>query len=170
MKRVVLFLLVSLVTGSMSAQNYAVMNSETILGALPEYTSAQEQISDLQEQYQQKIQAEYDQLEAMFQQYQNDKARLSAQQKNAREQEILDREEEVKAMQEQYFGQEGTLAKTSEVLFKPIQDRMQEAVKYIAERQGFALIIDIATGMGVVHYSPDIDISNLVLERLQAVR
>ncbi len=170
MKRVVLFFLVSLVTGSMSAQNYAVMNSETILGALPEYTSAQEQISDLQEQYQQKIQAEYDQLEAMFQQYQNDKARLSAQQKNAREQEILDREEEVKAMQEQYFGQEGTLAKTSEVLFKPIQDRMQEAVKYIAERQGFALIIDIATGMGVVHYSPDIDISNLVLERLQAVR
>jgi outer membrane protein len=170
MKRVVLFLLVSLVTGSMSAQNYAVINSETILGALPEYTSAQEQISDLQEQYQQKIQAEYDQLETMFQQYQNDKARLSAQQKNAREQEILDREEEVKAMQEQYFGQEGTLAKTSEVLFKPIQDRMQEAVKYIAERQGFALIIDIATGMGVVHYSPDIDISNLVLERLQAVR
>jgi outer membrane protein len=170
MKRVVLFLLVSLVTGSMSAQNYAVINSETILGALPEYTSAQEQISDLQEQYQQKIQAEYDQLEAMFQQYQNDKARLSAQQKNAREQEILDREEEVKAMQEQYFGQEGTLAKTSEVLFKPIQDRMQEAVKYVAERQGFALIIDIATGMGVVHYSPDIDISNLVLERLQAVR
>jgi outer membrane protein len=170
MKRVVLFLLVSLVTGSMSAQNYAVINSETILGALPEYTSAQEQISDLQEQYQQKIQAEYDQLETMFQQYQNDKARLSAQQKNAREQEILDREEEVKAMQEQYFGQEGTLAKTSEVLFKPIQDRMQEAVKYVAERQGFALIIDIATGMGVVHYSPDIDISNLVLERLQAVR
>ena len=170
MKRVVLFLLVSLVTGSMSAQNYAVINSETILGALPEYTSAQEQISDLQEQYQQKIQAEYDQLETMFQKYQNDKARLSAQQKNAREQEILDREEEVKAMQEQYFGQEGTLAKTSEVLFKPIQDRMQEAVKYVAERQGFALIIDIATGMGVVHYSPDIDISNLVLERLQAVR
>jgi outer membrane protein len=170
MKRVVLFLLVSLVTGSMSAQNYAVINSETILGALPEYTSAQEQISDLQEQYQQKIQDEYDQLETMFQQYQKDKARLSAQQKNAREQEILDREEEVKAMQEQYFGQEGTLAKTSEVLFKPIQDRMQEAVKYVAERQGFALIIDIATGMGVVHYSPDIDISNLVLERLQAVR
>ncbi|HOO42413.1 MAG TPA: OmpH family outer membrane protein [Bacteroidales bacterium] len=170
MKRVFLFLLVILVTGSLSAQKYAVMNSETILAALSEYTSAQEQISDLQEQYQQKIQGEYDQLEAMFQQYQNDKTRLSAQQKTAREQEILDREEEVKAMQEQYFGNEGTLAKTSEVLFKPIQDRLQEAIDYIAKKQGYALIIDIAAGMGVVHYSPEIDISNLVLERLQAVR
>ncbi|MFA5301152.1 MAG: OmpH family outer membrane protein [Bacteroidales bacterium] len=170
MKRVILFLLVSLMTGSLSAQKYAVMNSETILEALPEYSSAQEQISDLQEQYQQKVQAEYERLETMFQQYQNDKERLSAQQKKAREQEILDREEEVKAMQEQYFGQEGTLAKTSEVLFKPIQDRLQDAVKYIAERQGYALIIDIAAGMGVVHYTPEIDISNLVLERLQAVR
>ncbi|MFA5444258.1 MAG: OmpH family outer membrane protein [Bacteroidales bacterium] len=170
MKRMILFLLVSLVTGSLSAQKYAVMNSETILEVLPEYSSAQDQISDLQEQYQQKIQAEYDQLEVMFQQYQNDKARLSAQQKKEREQEILEREEEVKAMQEQYFGKEGTLAKTSEVLFKPIQDRLQEAISYIAEEQGYALIIDIATGMGVVHYTPEIDISNLVLERLQAVR
>ncbi len=170
MKRMIFFLLVSLVAVGMSAQNYAVINSETILGSLPEYTSAQEQISDLQEQYQQKIQAEYDQLEAMFQQYQNDKARLSAQQKSAREQEILDREEEVKALQEQYFGKEGTLAKTSEVLFKPIQDRLQEAIKYIADNKDFSLVIDIAAGMGVVHYSPDIDISNLVLERLQTVR
>ncbi len=50
MKRMIFFLLVSLVAVGMSAQNYAVINSETILGSLPEYTSAQEQISDLQEQ------------------------------------------------------------------------------------------------------------------------
>ncbi len=145
-------------------------HSQNILGALPEYTSAQEQIARLQEQYQQKLQTEYDALEAMFQQYQNQKATLTAQQRRTYEQEILDREKEVKQLQEQYFGQEGTLAKTTEVLFKPIQERMQDTVREIAERYGYSLVLDVSAGMGVVYYIPDIDISNLVIERLQGVR
>ena len=162
--------MVSLMAGSLLAQKYAVIHSENILEALPEYTSAQEQISRLQEQYQQKLQAEFDALEDMFQQYQKDKQDLTAQQRRLREQQIIDRENEVKELREQYFGQEGTLAKTSEILFNPIRERMQEAIRYIAERYGYNLVLDIATGIGVVHYVPDIDISNLVIERLQAVR
>ncbi len=106
----------------------------------------------------------------MFQQYQNQKATLTAQQRRTYEQEILDREKEVKQLQEQYFGQEGTLAKTTEVLFKPIQERMQDTVREIAERYGYSLVLDVSAGMGVVYYIPDIDISNLVIERLQGVR
>jgi len=170
MKRMVLFLMVSLMAGSLLAQKYAVINSENILGALPEYTSAQEQISNLQEQYQQKLQAEYNALEDMFQKYQKDKQSLNAEQRRLREQQIIDRENEVKELREQYFGQEGTLAKASEVLFNPIRERMQEAIRYIADRYGYSLVLDVSSGMGVVHYVPNIDISNLVIERLQAVR
>jgi len=170
MKRMVLFLMICMVAGSLYAQKYAIIHSQNILGALPEYTSAQEQIARLQEHYQQKLQTEYDALEAMFQQYQNQKATLTAQQRRTYEQEILDREKEVKQLQEQYFGQEGTLAKTTEVLFKPIQERMQDTVREIAERYGYSLVLDVSAGMGVVYYIPDIDISNLVIERLQGVR
>jgi len=53
--------------GNVWAQKYAVVDSEKILEALPEYTVAQEQISKLQEQYTQKLQKEYDLLEHMFQ-------------------------------------------------------------------------------------------------------
>ncbi len=159
-----------MVAGSLFAQKYAIIHSQNILSALPEYTSAQEQVARLQEQYQQKLQTEYDALEGMFQQYQKQKATLTAQQRLTYEQEILDREKEVKQLQEQYFGQEGTLAKTTEVLFKPIQERMQDTVREIAERYGYSMVLDVSAGMGVVYYIPDIDISNLVIERLQGVR
>lgn len=170
MKRMVLLLLVFLTAGSLTAQNYAVIHSQNILNSLPEYTAAQEKIAGLQEQYQQKLQDEYSVLEEMFQQYQKEKAGLSPERRRVREQQIMDREKDVKALQEQYFGQEGTLAKTSEVLFKPIQESMEEAIRYIAGRKGYSLVLDIASGMGVVHYDPQIDISNLVVERLQSVR
>jgi len=170
MKRMVLFLMICMVAGSLYAQKYAIIHSQNILSALPEYTSAQEQIARLQEQYQEKLQAEYDALEEMFQQYQKDKADLTAQQRRIYEQQILDREKEVKALQEQYFGQEGTLAKTSEVLFKPIQERMQDTVRQIAESQGYSMVLDIASGMGVIYYAPQKDISDLVIARLQGVR
>ena len=97
MKRMVLFLMICMVAGSLYAQKYAIIHSQNILSALPEYTSAQEQIARLQEQYQEKLQAEYDALEEMFQQYQKDKADLTAQQRRIYEQQILDREKEVKA-------------------------------------------------------------------------
>ena len=162
--------MICMVAGSLYAQKYAIIHSQNILSALPEYTSAQEQVARLQEQYQQKLQTEYDALEALFQQYQNEKATLNAQQRRTFEQEIIDREKEVKQLQEQYFGQEGTLAKTTEVLFKPIQERMQDTVREIAESYGYSMVLDVSAGMGVVYYIPDIDISNLVIERLQGVR
>ena len=170
MKRMVLFLMASLMAVTLPAQKYAVVDYEKILESLPEYTSAQEQISRLQEQYQQKLQEEYTRLEEIFQKYQTEKGNLNTQQRKMREQQILDREKEVKAMQEQYFGQEGTMAKASETLFKPIQERLQEAIKYIADKNGYSLVLDVSAGMGIVHYGPEIDISPLVKDILEQVR
>ncbi|NLA15995.1 MAG: OmpH family outer membrane protein [Bacteroidales bacterium] len=170
MKRVVLFLLASLMAASLPAQKYAIVDTEKILEALPEYTAAQEQISSMQEQYTEKLQKEYDLLEALFQKYQSDKGALTPEQRKIREQQIINREKEVKEMQEQYFGQEGTMTKVSEALFKPIQQKLQEAIRHVAEQNGYSLVLDVSAGMGILHYAPGIDISHLVKERLQHVR
>ncbi|MFY9115567.1 MAG: OmpH family outer membrane protein [Bacteroidales bacterium] len=170
MKRIVFLLGILLMAGNVWAQKYAVVDSEKILGALSEYTAAQEKISQLQEQYSQRLQREYDALERMFQKYQNDKGTLNPQQRKVREQAIIDREKEVKEMQEQYFGQEGVMSQESMALFKPIQDRMQQAINHVAEMYGYALVLDVSAGMGIVHYSAAIDISNLVIERLRVLK
>ncbi|HHV41181.1 MAG: OmpH family outer membrane protein [Bacteroidales bacterium] len=170
MKRIVFFLGILLMAGNVWAQKYAVVDSEKILEALPEYTVAQEQISKLQEQYTQKLQKEYDLLEHMFQKYQNDKNTLNSQQRKIREQQIIDREKEVKELQEQYFGQEGAMAKASMAIFQPVQDKLQQAINYVAQVHGYSLVLDVSSGMGIVHYASVIDISNLVIERLHLVK
>ena len=145
---------------ALSAQRYAVVNSQTVFENMPEYTAAQEQIQKLQEQYQSTVEKQYAALETLFQNYQNEKHTLTAAQKKTREQNILDREEEVKQLQEQYFGQDGELAKETEALFNPLQERVKTGIEYIAKEKGFDLVLESSS---VMYFNENIDISNLVI-------
>jgi len=167
MKRIVLVLLACITASGLFAQKYAVVNTENLFSGLKEYTAAQEQVDKLREQYQALIQSEYDNLETMFQQYQQEKGSLSAEQKKTRQGAIVDRENKVKELQEQYFGQEGVLSKTSETLFTPIRERVMNTIDKVAKANDCALVLDVAGGMGVIYYVPDIDITDQVLKSLQ---
>ncbi len=92
---------------------------------------------------------------------------FSAEQKKTRQGAIVDRENKVKELQEQYFGQEGVLAKTSETLFTPIRERVMNTIDKVAKANDCALVLDVAGGMGVIYYVPDIDITDQVLKSLQ---
>lgn len=170
MKRTLLTVLVCLVAGSLFAQKYAFVNSETVFKNAPGSAAAQDKITALQEQYQKQMETEYANLEALFQQYQNEKGRLSSEQRKVREQAILDREDDVKKMQEQYFGQEGLLAKKSEELFKPIQEKVQQAIQYVAKANGIGMVLDIASGMSIMYYDEQLDISDRVIETLRKMK
>lgn len=169
MRHAFLTLLICFATSALFAQRYAVVNTETIFQSMSDYTAAQDKITTLQEQYQQKLQTAYDNLEAMFQQYQNDKGGLTAAQKKAREQAILDREDQVKTMQETYMGQDGELAKQSETLFKPVQEKVQAAIEYVAKAGNYDLVMDVTTSMGIMYFSNEIDISQQVIQRLRNI-
>lgn len=160
MKRVVLTLLACICVTALSAQRYAVVNSQTVFENMDEYTAAQDQIQKLQDQYQSVLEKQYTALETLFQKYQDEKSSLSSAQRKVREQNILDREEEVKQLQERYFGQDGELAQESEALFSPLQERVQTGIEYIAKKNGYDLVLEAS---GVMYFNENIDITNLVI-------
>ena len=151
---------------SLQAQKFAYVDTEYILGKMPDYTTAQKQIEQISSQYQSTIEAEIKKVDQLFRNYQTEKSRLNDMQRQQREQEIINKEQAVKDMQQSYFGQEGTVTKRTETLIQPIKDKVQRAIDALAREGGYAVIFDIAAAPGFIYINSTYDLSNRVLEKL----
>lgn len=150
----------------LNAQKVGYINTEKILSVIPEYKSAQNQLEGLAKQYQQKIENEYSKIETMYQSYQQQKGNLSAAVKQQRENEIISREQTVKELQKTYFGQDGIMQQKSKELLDPIMERVDAAVKKIAENGNFMIIFDTALLQGVAYARESDDLSPVVIKAL----
>ena len=167
MKKLLILCLFTLVgvTGAW-AQKYALIDMDYILKKIPQYEMANEQLDQISKRWQKEVESLASEAELMYKQYQADQVFLTADQKTAREQAIMDKEKEVQNLRLKYFGPEGELYKKRNSLVGQIQDDIYNAVKEIAERQGYVMVIDRASAESIIFASPKIDISKDVLSKL----
>lgn len=150
-----------------SAQKFALIDMEYILGNIPAYERANEQLSQVSKRWQAEVEALDNEAKTLYKNYQNEAIFLSEGQKAEREEAIVAKEKEASELKKKYFGPEGELYKKRISLLEPIQDEVYNAVKGVASAKGFQLILDRASeGAGIIFASPNIDISNEVLSKL----
>lgn len=149
-----------------AAQKYGFVDSEYIRKNIPAFNAAQEQLDNLSKQWEKEISDGYAVVEQMYRTYQNDVVLLSQEMKTRREEAIVNKEKEVKDLQNKYFGVEGELFKKREELVKPVQDEILKAIKTIAAEGNYAAIFDTATGGNILFANPKYDVSDQVLEKL----
>jgi len=167
MKKILLLSILLLgLTGSSYAQKFVLIDMEYILKNISSYETANEQIDVLSKKWQSEIDKMQQDIQTMYKSYQSDLVFLSADQKTKRENEIVDKEKQLQELKRKYFGPEGELYQKRQVLIKPIQDDIYEAIKEIAEAKGYQLVLDRASAESVIFASPRIDISNEVLAKL----
>ena len=148
------------------AQKYAFVDSEYIRKNIPAFTTAQEQLDKLSQQWEKEIADGYAVVEQMYKSYQNEVPLFSQEMKIKREEAITTKEKEMKELQNKYFGMEGELFKKRQELVKPIQDEILKAIKDIAVEGSYAVIFDTASGGNILFANPKFDISDQVLEKL----
>jgi len=158
-----MFLLTSAFT---FAQKYAFVDSDYIRKNIPAFNTAQEQLDNLSKQWEKEISDGYAVVEQMFKSYQSESVLLSQEMKARREEDIVNKEKEIKELQNKYFGMEGELFKKREELIKPIQDEILKAIKTIAVDGSYAVIFDSSAGGNILFANPKYDISDQVLETL----
>jgi outer membrane protein len=78
----------------------------------------------------------------------------------------VQKEKEAKEYQKSKFGVDGELFKKRQELVKPIQDKVYNAVKEMAEKGGYAIVFDKASDMTMLYTNPKYDKSDEVLEIL----
>ena len=147
-------------------QKIVYVDSEYIMENIPEYGDAQEELNSLSSKWQNEVKAVYDKVSEMYNKYQTEMLLLSEDQKRAREQAIIDKEQEAKNLQQQYFGPEGQLYQKRNELVQPIQEKVYTAMKEVAQTKNYAFIFDLASGTSVLYANEKNDISDEVLDQL----
>ena len=150
--------------GVASAQNYMVVDSEKIFKSINEYNNTLVFLDNLAKSYQQQVDAKYQQIENLYNNYQQQKANLSAATRTIRENESLEKEAEAVKFQESIFGNEGEMMKKRIELIQPIQERVFKAIESYAKANGFDLVLDIASNATMLYYSPAVDRTEAVIQ------
>jgi outer membrane protein len=151
---------------SCSAQRYAVIDSKYILQKLPEYKTAQQKLDQFSEQWQQEIDKKSADLERMYKNFDAEQVMLSDELKKKREDELFNKEKELRDLQKRRYGYEGDIFKKRQELIKPIQDRVYNAVQRLAVAKSYDFILDKSEGITVIFADPKLDRSDDVLREL----
>ncbi|MEI5984188.1 MULTISPECIES: OmpH family outer membrane protein [Sphingobacterium] len=159
-------LMLTMMVGISFAQKIAYVDSEYIMKHIPEVASAQKKVDALSQQWQQEVDKQYEEIERMYQAYQNDQQKLNADMRRRREDEIVNKEKAVKELQRSKFGFDGEIVKQRETLMKPIQDRVSKAIQDIATAQQLDFILDRRSEVSFLYANPKMDKSNEVIVKL----
>jgi outer membrane protein len=168
MKKISFLLILTTIVFQLHAQRYAVIDTRYILGKLPEYKEAQDKLNAFSAQWQREIDDKQAVLDQMYRNFEGEKLMLSEELLKKREDDIFNKEKEVRDLQKRRFGFEGDLFKRRQELVKPIQDRVYNAVQKIAVARQYDLILDKSEGITIIFADPKLDKSDDVLKELNS--
>ena len=149
-----------------NAQKFALVDMEYILGKVPAYEVANNQLEQLSQLWQKEVENIGREAETMYNNYKSQMPFLTDEQKKKQEEDIVAKEKEAAELRNKYFGPEGELYKKRQQLMKPIQDDVYNAIKKVSEERGYMCVFDRASSADIIFASPRIDISNEVISKL----
>jgi len=148
------------------AQKFGWVDSEFIMTQMPDYGKAQQELNTLSETWQKEIEAQKKDLDKLYRTYQAEEVVLTEPMKKKRQDEILKKEQDIKAYQNKQFGYEGQLFKKRLELTKPVQDKVFEAVEKVAKKKQLAVLFDKSGDVTMLYTNPAHDYTEFVLEEL----
>jgi outer membrane protein len=166
MKRIVLLTCLLTLAYVGFSQRYAIIDTKYILNRVPEYKQAEQKLQQTSELWQKEIDSKQVALDKLYKDYEVEKVMLSNDLLKKREDEIFNREKEIRDLQRKRFGYEGDLFKERQKLVKPLQDKVYNAVQKLAVARGYDFILDKSEGITVIFADPKLDKSDDILRDL----
>jgi outer membrane protein len=154
------------ITFAGNAQKFAMVDMEYIMKNIPAYETANDQLNQISKKWQSEVEAQMQEVQKMYKNYQTELVFLSDDMKTKREEEIVAKEKSAQELKRNYFGPEGELFKKRQSLMKPIQDEVYSAIQEISKERDLELVFDKSSSMNVIFTSPKLDISDVVLQKL----
>ena len=171
MKRTILIVMAAVMsfgTAFAKDQSVAYIDMQYILKNLPQYEQANEQLTMLSKRWQKEVDAAQQEARVMATNYQTEQIFLSETMRTKREQEIVQKEQEVLELKRKYFGQEGELYKKREALIRPIQDEIYTAIQDFANEKRIDIVKDRSADPALIYMSSKLDVSDQILQKLGA--
>tara|TARA_B100000965_G_scaffold393796_1_gene405147 strand:- start:900 stop:1400 length:501 start_codon:yes stop_codon:yes gene_type:complete len=164
MRKLIVFLL--LIYSSSFAQKIAYVDSKYILENIPEFTTAQDELNTVSQEYQKEIDDLKDEVEKMYRAYQAEQYLLPKDKKREREELIILKEKDVQSLTKKRFGPNGDFYDKQEQLVRPIQDLIYKAIQDFAQEAKYDIIFDKSSDLIMLFSDSELDKSDNILEKL----
>ena len=171
MKRSIVLIISALcLIGALNAKDNSVayVDMAYILKNLPQYETANEQLTMIAKRWQKEVDALEQEIRVMTTNYQTEQIFLSEDMRQRREEEILAKEQEAIELKRKNFGENGELVKKREALLKPIQDEIYAAIQELAKEKYIDVVKDRSSDPGLLYMSSKLDYSDQLLQKLGA--
>lgn len=144
----------------------AYIDSDYILGRMPEYQSAQQELNDKAAEWELEAVKKESSLIQLQKDFAAEEILLTTEQRKQKKQSLADLEKDLMDFRQEKFGTDGELFKKRVQLVKPIQDKLFDAVQKVAKQEGLDYIFDKASGVQMLYANPKYDKTFEVMEEL----
>jgi Skp family chaperone for outer membrane proteins len=170
MKRLLVLLLITGAALTATAQSrgikIAYIDMAYILDKVPSYAETKAQLEQRAAKWKQEMDAKRNEIIRLKESLQAEKALLTKELIEEREEEIAQQEKELSDYQEKKFGPKGELITQKSVLVKPIQDQIFNIAQDIAAVRKLDFVFDKSSDLTILFAAKKHDISELIVKRL----
>ena len=131
------------------------IDSEVLRERMDEFKDIQRQLDRLTQGYQQEAMDRESKLVKMREDFRKQELLMSEARKAELAAEFEQAVQDLKQFTQQKLGPDGEVFQKNIELSAPIFERVNEALKKLAEEEGFDFIFDVAGGGGIVYADPD---------------
>lgn len=149
-----------------NGQRFGYIDTDFILGKMPEYKEAQQEIDQLTTAWAKEVEDMNKAIMSMHAALEAEQVLLTEEMKNERSAAIRKKEEEMKEYQKKVFGFGGLLFLKKQELMKPVQDKVWDAVDKVAKQNNLAIVFDKAGDLVMIYTDPRFDYTDFVLDEL----
>lgn len=144
----------------------AYIDTEYILENVPEYQDATEQLNAKADKWKNEIATKLDGIEQKRKDLSNEKALLTKELIDEREEDILFEEKEILDYQQKRFGPNGDLFIQQKQLMQPIQDQIFAAVQDMAAGRKYDFIFDKSSDAVMLYSAKQFDLSEQIIRSI----
>jgi len=166
---VVLLLSVTTIWGQRN-QIIAYIDMDYILENVPEYIQAQNTLDSKVAKWRNNLDKQARHIEVLKTDLANEKAILTKDLIEEKEEEITIKQQELRRLESLYFGPKGDLFLVRKQLVKPIQDQVYNAIQSIAQRKKYDFVFEKSSDLVMLYSNKKYDISDLVLSTIDRSR
>ncbi|CAM1373164.1 OmpH family outer membrane protein [Tenacibaculum xiamenense] len=163
----IVLLLIVTVSFAQKSQRLAYIDMDYILQNIPEYIEAQNALNAKVEKWRAKLDKEARNIEVLKTDLANEKAILTKELIDEREEDIKVKQEALRRLESLYFGPRGDMFNLRKQLIQPVQDQVYNAIQDIAKRKKYDFVFDKSSDLVMLYSNKKHDISDLIVKMIK---
>ena len=139
------------------------VNTQEIVQAMPEFTTARTDIEKLTQQYEADLKSMQDELQKKAEAFEKEEATLPENIKTRRNQELQDLYQRI---QQTYQDNQQALAKAQQEKMQAITTKVLDAIKTVGQEGGYVYVMDMSAGIPYISTTLSSDVTTQVKAKL----